>query len=359
MSKGDLEYLVRYKPNALYTVPAKNGQGAYATLVGDSEEVIGEIDVTPRCKLAVSAFYVRERADFGTIKLTKLQYHARHGWKEVGQVQINQFQVAQMREFVAVLSSLDLRDAKKTRISLDNIDVGALGALLMSNKGVALVKELAEAPELHNDIYAVAAKRSALNEFETLLSVPTAESTWQSFFERNSWIFGHGLNYIFLSKVGPKLETVTTGSRFDQRGKRAHALLRTKAQVSQYVFVEIKANSTQLLHGEYRPGCWGVSGEMSNAVTQVQKTVFEFSRQRFRDYLKDSVGEDTGEKVYSIEPRSYLVIGSIAQLDCNDDKIACFELYRRNVRAPEIITFDELFARARCIVETISEKVNP
>ena len=40
----------------------------------------------------------------------------------------------------------------------------------------------------------------------------------------------------------------------------------------------------------------------------------------------------------------------------NDDKIACFELYRRNIRAPEILTFDELFQRASCIVENISRE---
>jgi hypothetical protein len=40
----------------------------------------------------------------------------------------------------------------------------------------------------------------------------------------------------------------------------------------------------------------------------------------------------------------------------NDEKIACFELYRRNIRAPEILTFDELFQRASCIVENITRE---
>ena len=48
-----------------------------------------------------------------------------------------------------------------------------------------------------------------------------------------------------------------------------------------------------------------------------------------------------------------MVIGNLAQLRGNDDKIACFELYRRNIRSPEIVTFDELFYRAKCIVENI------
>jgi hypothetical protein len=57
----DTVYLVNYKTDQLYTYPATNG--TYATIVGDSEEVIGEIDVTPRCKLAVIGFYVQDRRD--------------------------------------------------------------------------------------------------------------------------------------------------------------------------------------------------------------------------------------------------------------------------------------------------------
>lgn len=47
----------------------------------------------------------------------------------------------------------------------------------------------------------------------------------------------------------------------------------------------------------------------------------------------------------------------MAELTGNDDKVACFELYRRNTRSPEIITFDELYQRARCIVENISAEI--
>jgi hypothetical protein len=354
----DLDYLKKYIPDALYTNPAKNSSGAYATLVGESEQVIGEIDVTSRCKLAISAFYVQNRADFDSLKITKIKYHKTRGWLLDGSVHVNSFQISQMKEFISIISSLDLRDAKRTRISLENIHIGALGALLTSTKGAALIRELASSPELHQDIYAVAAKRSALNEFKTNLAADLSESDWQEFFERNPWIFGHGLNYVFLNKVGPKLESRTTGSAFDTPGKTADGLLRTRAEVSQYVLVEIKKSNTDLLKEEYRVGSWGVSRELSNAVTQTQKTAFEFVQHRFRDPLKDGGGNDTGSVTYAIEPRSFLVIGNMTEVKGNDDKITCFELYRRNIRTPEILTFDELFERASCIVENISREAN-
>lgn len=73
----DVDYLANYKPNQLYTHPAK--KGAFATIVAESEEDVGEVELTSRCKLAVKAFYVSDRRDFGSLKITKLRLHQRFG----------------------------------------------------------------------------------------------------------------------------------------------------------------------------------------------------------------------------------------------------------------------------------------
>lgn len=114
---------------------------------------------------------------------------------------------------------------------------------------------------------------------------------------------------------------------------------------SQFVFVEIKKDTTTLLRtgDPYRAGCRGVSSELSNAVTQVQKTAFEFTQQGYRVALNDCNGDDTGHMVYSIERRCFLIVDDTKELRGNEDKVACFELYRRNIRMPEILTFDELY----------------
>lgn len=358
MSDDDFDYLANYIPNRLYINPGP--KGAFATIAGESEELIGEVNVTSRCKLAVSAFYVKDKANFGSFKIAKMRWTQKDGWQPDSRVHVNYFQLGQIAQFLSIISHLDLSEAKKAKLSLEQVDIAALGALLGTDKGAAIVKELADSPELHQDIYAVAAKRVALAEFERKLGTDASEREWQDYFEANPWVFGHGLNYIFLDKVGPKLETVTTGSAFDKAGKRIDALMRTRAEISQYVLIEIKRDATKLLRkDEYRPGCWTASNELSAAVTQTQKTVFEFARNRFRDVLKDESGNDTGETAYSVEPRSFVVIGNLSELQGNDDKIACFELYRRKLVSPEIVTFDELFHRARCIIENISKVEQP
>jgi hypothetical protein len=286
MADSDLEYLTNYKTDTLYTHPARKSDGAYATLVGESEELVGEIDVTPRCKLAISAFYVRDRSDFGTFKITKLQYHKRYGWRNAGHVQVNHFQMAQMKEFIAIISSLDLRDAQKTKIALDNLHIGALGALLASTKGAGLIKDLAASPELRHDIYAVSAKRAALAEFKSNLHETLSEPQWQGFFERNPWIFGHGLNYVFLDKAASKLEAVTTGSAFNRAGKRADGLMLTRAEVSQYVLVEIKRTIRRSfrsihivrVHGECRRNYRTQLRKAKKRYLNLQGAVFEILR---------------------------------------------------------------------------------
>jgi hypothetical protein len=72
--------------------------------------------------------------------------------------------------------------------------------------------------------------------------------------------------------------------------------------------------------------------------------------------MKDEDGNDLDEEVYAIEPRSYLVIGNLRELRGNSDKVTCFELYRRKLTSPEIVTFDELYHRAKFIVANLAQE---
>ncbi len=51
-----------------------------------------------------------------------------------------------------------------------------------------------------------------------------------------------------------------------------------------------------------------------------------------------------------------MIIGNTAEFIKNESIISCFESYRRNINNPKILTFDELFERAKFIV---NNKTNP
>ena len=71
--------------------------------------------------------------------------------------------------------------------------------------------------------------------------------------------------------------------------------------------------------------------------------------------MKDERGDPTGEEAYNWVPKSFLVIGSLGEFitshGVNEERFRSFELFRRNTLNPEIITFDELYDRARFIVK--------
>ncbi|MBL4746190.1 MAG: DUF4263 domain-containing protein [Flavobacteriaceae bacterium] len=352
---SDIKYLQNYKADYLYI--NKSAKGKYATIVTEEEFLVGEVEVTERSRLVVKAFYVDEKEDYGSFQIIRINYHKSYGWREESKVSINQFDALKMKSFVSIFARLNLRNSSKARLSLKQVEIEELEELLKSSAGSDIIKKLANSPELHQDIYAITAKKKALSIFKNMLSQTHTELEWQKFFEENKWIFGYGLNYIFLNSVSNKLEARTTGAEFNKSGKTTDALMKTRAEVSQYVLVEIKKNDTELLQSkEYRSGCFAVSTELSGAVTQAQKTVFEFSKERFRDYDVDEEGNDLNSSTFAINPQSYLVIGNLSQIRSNKDKVTCFELYRKNINSPVIITFDELYYRARCIVDNLSNE---
>jgi hypothetical protein len=103
------------------------------------------------------------------------------------------------------------------------------------------------------DVVAVAYRKRQLEVFRKLLEDSaffdrmaikrqcTAEALWQKFFEHNPWIFGYGLQYIYVSGWNSeKLEQVVSGSMIFKPGKRADALMRSRGVLSNLCFVEIK-----------------------------------------------------------------------------------------------------------------------
>jgi hypothetical protein len=194
----------------------------------------------------------------------------------------------------------------------------------------------------------------------TRLRTKRSEDVWQAFFESNPWIFGYGLKLIACRPFDDgKLERITSGANiFTGAGKRIDAVMRSRGFVSSLLFCEIKTHTTPLLYGEpYRkPDVYHVSTEVSGGLSQVQKTVSKaldaISRQLYSHYEDD--GTPANVHIVTAKPRQALVVGNLSQFresgGVNREKVSSFELYRNSIEGVEIITFDELYERARFIV---------
>lgn len=186
------------------------------------------------------------------------------------------------------------------------------------------------------------------------------EDVWQHFFEQNQWIFGYGLKLVSCEPLDDsKLEQITSGANiFTGAGKRADGLLRTRGYISSLLFCEIKTHDKQLLSGtKYRePDVYKVSTEVSGGVSQVQKTAHKALRTIAHEFHKlyEPDGTPLRVEVSTLRPRQVLIIGNLKELtesgDINLEKSLTFELYRKSINDVEIITFDELYERAKFIV---------
>jgi len=281
-------------------------------------------------------------------------------------------EIGKLLEFIRNIQSVNLDNPSRVNISdeeLNRIVLNDKQAKSLFHENQELFVEVLKSEITTEDLIAVGYRKTQLNVYEKLLSDQsyfesikskkntTNEGLWQKYFEKNPWVFGYGLGYIFLSALDDKkLEQVVQGHSIDSHGKRVDALMKTKGVISNLCFVEIKTHVTELLESKpYRSGCWAPSKELAGAIAQVQGTVSSAVESlSSKINPSDSRGNPTGEEIFNYQPKSYLVIGSMSEFvsenGVNKDKLRSFELLRKNTTNPEIITFDELYERAKFIV---------
>jgi len=188
-----------------------------------------------------------------------------------------------------------------------------------------------------------------LAEYSTMLEDDSlGEASWQDFFETHSWIFGYGLRYQILRTIQAQ-PNYGGGTVTGRGGQRGDFLATTEATVRFTTLVEIKKPQEKLLEShQYRNGAWGVSNELAGAVSQVQVNCSTWEIEGSRTESNRELM--TADGIYTIKPRGIVVIGNLKELD-NRDKRNSFEQFRSNLSNPEIITYDELYERARYIVQ--------
>jgi hypothetical protein len=331
------------------------------------------IRVTPGARQEIVAkFYEDNR---GVFVLTIQRFTTRSGRPHKISFSFIDEEIPRLVEFISNLRLVHFPNEQRVNVTDEE-----LKALLLSDDQVKqlivqnqeLVLQLARSEITDSDLVALGYRKKQLARFDKLLHdldyleqerrtlELTEEALWQQFFERNKWVFGYGLTYVFLSSLDDrKLEQVVVGHDLWGRGKRADAVMKSRGAIEALCFVEIKRHTTELLQrAPYRSGCWSPSDELSGGVAQLQGTV-EKAVRKLAEKLEpvDDLGGPTGEALFAYQPRSFLVVGCLnefrGQHGINTEKYRSFELYRRNTQRPEIITFDELYERARFIVENV------
>lgn len=178
------------------------------------------------------------------------------------------------------------------------------------------------------------------------------EAVWHHFLKENSWILGLNADLRFISdfvdeaKVGIEDSSGKSSPKVDMLG------------VSQYTtLVELKTPETMIFKKEKgarsRTNTWEFSSDFISGISQclAQKSALDesYTVKRFLDADRKVISKD---KVYNKDVKSIFIVGCRYEqfphnLE-NDNliKSETFELFRRNNRNVDLITYDELFERA-------------
>jgi hypothetical protein len=205
----------------------------------------------------------------------------------------------------------------------------------------------------HEEINLLLGRKQGMKEFDVQFRLNQwSETEWQDFFEREEWVFGYGLDYRIVRQFDREL-TVGAGGA-DNRGRPVVDFL---MQFTDYtVLVEVKKPDTPLFKRTKggRAGTREFSSQFTSAVSQIleQKAEWLSFAQSGEHY--DKSGNNRLE-ARTRNTKSILVIGSTQEFDnaenARESQVMrdTFELYRREFRGIDIITFDELLHRARYI----------
>lgn len=191
-------------------------------------------------------------------------------------------------------------------------------------------------------------RKDALDLFaSSLKDKGDSENFWQDFFEKNDRIFGYGLDYRFMHI----LDTQTNVWSANSTDKKWDWELDYLGRIGAFtVLVEIKTPNMPLLSWSWdRTVNWKVSSKLVDAVTQW----LWYKNDRIST-KKEYLGGSKYER-HQADPKVIIICWSLDGLEWKDEretdqKIKTFELFRRNLRNIDIITFDELYERANHIV---------
>lgn len=208
------------------------------------------------------------------------------------------------------------------------------------------------------DLDILTGRKDGLDEFNKKLSKPYIinELQWQTFFSENSWIFGYGLNYQFLNII--QKEASVSGIDVDGQNEVKLDFLLGDSNFT--VIVELKRPDTPLFDkGKNRSESWQLSKDLTYAVSQIlaQKAEWEINAEK-KNF--DQHGKPLAQ--ITVDPKAILIIGHTEQFqgDTKTDLIKkkTFELYRRNLRNIDIVTYDELLNRASFIVNSNKDEID-
>ena len=226
--------------------------------------------------------------------------------------------------------------SKMLRLKLSDTDKQAAMSLVTEDKSTVNKTDSVTLTKLKNDIELVSLER-LIASYEELLTKKTKEETWQSLFNENPFILSLAFGYPAI-KISDQASV--GGKRLAGDGEKITDYLIKNGVTNNLALIEIKKPSSTLLNKTaYRGSVYCASTELTGSVTQVLDQCYQ---------LQQNIATiKNNNKIYDIESYAVHCILIIGTMPCEEDERKSFEIYRRNSKNVQIITFDELLLKLK------------
>ena len=207
-------------------------------------------------------------------------------------------------------------------------------------RAVALIEENKEAiakdsPEslvkLQNTIELVTLEQ-LIEKYEGMMQRRLSESHWQKLLNDNPFILNLAFGYPII-KI--RDQASVGGRKLSGEGDKITDFLVKNSMTNNCALFEIKTPQTRLLNKTpYRDSVYTPSKDLAGSVSQVLDQKYKFQKEI--SVIKDNSG------IYDMESyatHGVLIIGTVPE---DKEGRKSFELFRRNSKDVEIVTFDEL-----------------
>jgi hypothetical protein len=175
------------------------------------------------------------------------------------------------------------------------------------------------------------------------------EEFWQLFFGHNPMVLAQAVPDQIM-KIGEKC--YLGGKGIDNSGGNITDYLFATSSNRNAVIIEIKTPMTPLIGKKYRSNAYAISEELSGSIVQALS---------YRDELLKSYYSLTGRpgsiQFEAFDPHCLIIAGNLFLANLNPIERRSFELFRRSNARVQILTYDELFAKAQDLVDLFGQTV--
>lgn len=366
MSSDINDIIQNSKPEQLYSTDFGN-QRYFHVVFSDENEIRFRIST----KTFMRVKYLKEQNSLEGLEIVKTV-----GKEDRQRLKFYKFDIQQLKCFLNFINSLDFKNISEKRIALadktleglNEQDIKGLVRLLSDNDGEVLKGLLNDGMITNQDLVNTGYRKKQLEifykllyenyleEYKKAINKPNTkdELAWQHFFNQNHWVFGYGLEYRFQGVLQKEFSASDTDAAGGENVKLDFLI----GDNNFTTFVELKLPTTKLFGArKNRSNSWRLSDKLIDSVSQILE-------QKASGQLKigntKSLFDDKGKKINqnSYDSKAILVIGNWDEVKNSEDseavkeiKMKTFELFRRDSRNIDMLTYDELYQRAKFITE--------